>query len=146
MENIPYPYLPEGREIKFVAIDDQFMIEAIKMHDQSGCTDHPTGGVVVLNGKVIGRGTNAGKKVDICPRKDFPTGVGYNLCKEVCLQIGHSEATAIKDAIDNGYDPKGGDVYMYGHWWCCKNCWDAMIGAGIKNVYLVQDAFKKFNH
>lgn len=146
MENIPYPYLPESREIKLVSEDNQFMIQAIEMWKQSGCTDHPTGAVVVLNNKVIGRGTNAGKKVDVCPRKDFPTGVGYNLCKEVCLQIGHSEAAAIKDAIKNGYDPEGADLYLYGHWWCCKNCWDIMEEAKIRNVYLADNAYLKFNH
>jgi len=146
MEDIPYPYLPEGKEIKFAPADNEFMKEAIAMHDKSGCTNHPTGGALVLNNKVIGRGNNASKRVDKCPREFLPTGEAYHLCKEVCLQIGHSEVVAIKNAIDNGYDTKGADMYLYGHWWCCKDCWDAMIKAGVKNVFLVEGAYNKFNH
>lgn len=143
---ISYPYLPEGKEIKLISEDNPFMIEAKKMWETSGCTNHPTGAVVVLNGKVIGKGTNAGKRVDICPRADYPTGEGYHFCKEVCQQVGHSEATAVKNAKDNGYNPEGADLYLYGHWWCCKNCWDIMIEAKIRNVYLANNAYLKFNH
>ncbi|MBU0614216.1 hypothetical protein KJ766_02960, partial [Patescibacteria group bacterium] len=43
-----------------------------------------------------------------------------------------------------GIDPSGADLYMYGHWWCCKPCWDAMIEAGIRDVYVCSDAHKRF--
>jgi deoxycytidylate deaminase len=34
---------------------------------------------------------------------------------------------------------------MWGHWWCCKPCWDNMIAAGIKNVYVIEGSEILFN-
>jgi hypothetical protein len=36
------------------------------------------------------------------------------------------------------------DLYLWGHWWCCKLCWDKMIEVGIKNVYLMEGVDKLF--
>ncbi len=55
----------------------------------------------------------------------------------------HAEARAVKNA---GVKAHGGDLYLWGHWWCCKPCWDAMISAGIKNVYLYTESQKLFKH
>ena len=54
---------------------------------------------------------------------------------------------AIKDAITKGNQDKlpGADLYLYGHWWCCEPCWNAMINAGIKNVYLLKKSEVLFN-
>ncbi len=144
MEKIPYPYLPQGREIKFVKGDNPYMIAAKEIASKSGCVKQPTGAVIVKNGEIIGRGTNAGKKVEKCPRvtRGSKTGEDYYLCKEVCLQQGHAEAQAIKNAQ---LDTRGADLYLYGHWWCCRDCWDKMIAAGIKDVYLLENAYQKFN-
>jgi len=146
-DQIKYPYIPEGKIIQFVPEDNQFMIEAKKMSQTTGCSKQPTGAVIVKDGVIIGRGCNAGKKIDVCPRvlNGSKTGQDYHYCKEVCLQTGHSEVTSTNDAKISGQDAKDADLYLYGHWWCCKNCWDTMIEAGIKNVYLVENAFKKFN-
>lgn len=142
-----YPYLPPGREIKFAAEDNPFMYRAKMISQKSGCAKQPTGAVVVKNGKIIGKGTNAGQKVDSCPRvkKRSKTGQDYYLCKEVCYQEGHAEVMAARDAKQKGLNTNGADLYLYGHWWCCKDCWDEMIKAKIKDVYLVADAYGKFN-
>lgn len=145
MNGIQYPYLPEGKAIKYVGLDNEFMKAARDNLDHRGCVKHPTSAVVVKDGKIIGQGTNAGKHVEICPRWGSPTGTNYGPCKDVCEQEGHAEVTSIGEAVNNGYDTVGADLYLYGHWWCCKPCWDAMIEAGIKDVYLLEKSWELFN-
>lgn len=145
MNEIKYPYIPEGKEIKYVGLDNEFMLAAKEILDHEGCIKHPTAAVVVRGGKVIGRGTNAGKYVEVCPRWGSPTGENYGPCKEVCKQEGHSEVTSIKNASENGNETNGADLYLYGHWWCCENCWNKMINAGIRNVYLLDKSWELFN-
>ncbi len=48
-------------------------------------------------------------------------------------------------AHEKGIDPVGCDVYMFGHWWCCEPCWKAMIDAGVRDVYLPENAHEKFS-
>lgn len=145
--NSIYPYIPEGKEIKYVSAENKFMSHAKEMWRKSGCTKHPTGAVVVKNDEIIGYGCNAGKKVEICPRvlNGSKTGEDYHFCKEVCKTEGHSEVTSIKDAQKTDHAAKDADLYLYGHWWCCKNCWDTMIAVGIKNVFLLENATELFN-
>ncbi len=146
-EGIKYPYLPEGREIKFVSEKNIFIREAKKICKKKGCIAHPTGAVLVKKNKIIGKGTNAAKKIKDCPRalKKSKTGQDYHLCKKICLQEGHAEAMAIKDAQENKRSIRGADLYLYGHWWCCKDCWDKIIKEGIEEVYLIENAFDKFH-
>jgi deoxycytidylate deaminase len=145
MLTIIYPYLPENREIRYVSEGDLFMQAAKMLWKESSCVKHPTAAVVVKEGRIIGIGSNAGIKVDVCARWGSPTGTNYGPCREVCRQEGHSEVTSVKNAITSGNDPQGADVYLYGHWWCCKNCWDTMIEAGINNVYLLEQSWELFN-
>jgi deoxycytidylate deaminase len=144
MVEIIYPYLPENRKFKFVKEDNSYMLAAKEISSKSGCVLQATGAVLVKNNRIIGRGTNAGKRVDKCPRveKGSKTGEDYYLCKEICLQEGHAEAQAIKNAQE---DTKGADLYLYGHWWCCRDCWSKMIKADVKDVYLLENAYEKFN-
>ena len=142
---VKFPYLPEGRKIVYVSLDNEFMAEAKSLCDASGCAKQPTGAVIVKNGKIIGRGSNAGEKVSECPRWNSPTGENYGPCKDVCKQEGHAEATAVKDMMKNQTDYEDADIYLYGHWWCCKGCWDAMIQGKIKNVYLLDKSWEMFN-
>lgn len=142
---IKYPYLPEGRAILYVGEDNNYMQSAKELWAMGGCAKQPTAAVVVKDGKIIGQGTNAGIRVLECPRWGSPTGTNYGPCKDVCKQEGHAEAMAVKDATKNGFDTQGADLYLYGHWWCCQNCWEAMIKAGIKNVYLSENSENIFN-
>lgn len=142
---ITYPYLPEGREIKYVGPDNGFMQAAKAVWERSSCVKHPTGAVIVKNDQIIGQGSNAGIRVSECPRWGSATGTNYEPCKEVCKQEGHSEVTSVKNAKDQGHETQGADLYLYGHWWCCENCWNTMIGAGIKNVYLLEGSWDMFN-
>jgi deoxycytidylate deaminase len=141
-----YPYLPEGRVIHHVAADHPFMLEAKNVRAElSGDPIWPNGAVMVKEGKIVaraGNGFNRGSHlIHVCPRivHECPSGEGYDLCSLHDPQ-GHAEQMTIKVAIENGIDPTGADIYMYGHWWCCKPCWDEMIAHGIANVYLPERA------
>ena len=148
--NIKYPYLPEGREIKYVPEGNVFMLEAKEAREElAGDPSYPVGSVLVKDGKVIaraGNGYNRGRQVHVCPRLvlESPTGTGYDLC-DLHLHPGHSEQMVIDEAVKAGYDPAGADLYLYGHWWACEPCWTKMIEAGIRDFYVVDDAHTRFH-
>ena len=157
METINYPYLPEGRVIRYVPVSHPLMMEARRICEkQTGDTNHPTGSVVVLAGDIIGSGANttplksptlrAFHKNRLCVRRLFhvKTGERYWLCPGCASPQNHSERVAVRDAFTTRHDIAGADLYLWGHWWCCKPCWDAMIAAGIANVYLAEDSEKMF--
>lgn len=143
--DIKYPFLPLGKTLLYVGASNAYMKEAQDLCKNSGCVKQPTGAVIVKEHKIIGRGTNAGIKMAECARWGSPTGTNYGPCKDICRQMGHAEAMAINDAIKNGFDSRGASLYLYGHWWCCQNCWQAMIKAGIKEVYLLDESWTLFN-
>ncbi|MBL8158488.1 hypothetical protein JNK62_03070 [bacterium] len=146
---IKYPYLPEGRTILYVPADNRFMQEARKSALENSLDDAvKTGSVIVKDGIVIGRGANGSDyhKSHVCERvrRKMPTGEGYELC-EGCHPKNHSEPRAVADAQAQGHDTKGADLYLYGHWWACVPCWDAIMEAGIANVYLQEGSERLFN-
>jgi deoxycytidylate deaminase len=142
------PYLPTGKEILYVEPDHEFMLLAKNVAKQ-GSLDllHPTGAVLVKNGKPIGAGANGSVFHTHlgCVRKllRVPTGKSYFLCGG-CSPKNHAEQKAIKEAQSKKLSPKGADIYLWGHWWCCESCWQTMITAGIKNVYLPKGAWEEF--
>jgi deoxycytidylate deaminase len=148
-KTIKYPYIPEGRTTLYVPMLNEFITEA-KEFGRIHSLDKtmPTSSVIVKDGKIIGRGANGSTyhQTHECERvkQKIPTGQGYELC-EGCHPKNHSEPQAIKNARDLGNDTKGADLYLWGHWWCCEPCWNAMIEAGIKNVYLLEDSEILFN-
>lgn len=75
---------------------------------------------------------------DICPRKEMATGVGYELCKEVCQQGHHAEVDA---CIKAGDSAKGGTLYLIGHTYCCDNCKKVIDFYGIKGVIIGKTPF-----
>ena len=118
--------------------------------------NYPTGAVVVLDSKIVGRAGNQAalknKKLQefhrnvLCLRKVFkiPSGQKYWVCPGCAKHQHHAEWGAVRDALKKNKDIKGADLYLYGHWWCCEPCWDSMIAAGIRDVYLVEGAFGLF--
>lgn len=141
-----YPYLPEGKVIQHVSLDHPFMIAAQKaQQERAGDPFWPNGAVLVKDGKIVseaGNGFDRGAHlIHVCPRivHECASGEGYDLCS-LHDPEGHAEQKAIANARKKGIDPRGGDIYMFGHWWCCKPCWDEMIQAGIKNVLLPEGA------
>ena len=148
-KHIKYPYLPEGKEILYVPADNQYMVMA-KEYARLNSLDKsmPNASIIVKDNKVIGRGANGSTYHDthVCERvkQNIPTGQGYELC-EGCHPKNHGEPKAVKNAQDLCNDTNGADLYMCGHWWCCESCWNAMIAAGIKNYYLLENSENFFN-
>lgn len=148
-----YPYLPEGRDIQFVGLDDEFL-SAAKHEAETHSTDRvqSTGAVVVNDGRIVGRGANkapfSNSKVmelhkRFCIRRMFniPSGQKYWMCPGCSTNKMHAETRA---TINAGALARDADLYLWGHWWCCKPCWDAMIKGGIRNVFLYTDSRKLF--
>lgn len=150
MPNIQYPYMPEGYQLKYASVDDPFMIEAAKAQEEcAGDPLYPVGIVLVRDGEVVvraGNGFNRGRQGHVCPRlvMECPTGIGYDLC-DLHEAPGHAESQVLKVARKTGIDPQGGDLYLYGHWWCCEPCWEEMIKTGVRDVYVVDDAHERFS-
>lgn len=146
---VEYPYLPEGCEIKYVPVDNVFMMTA-KEYAKHHSLDNtmPTASVIVFNNEVIGIGANGSDyhKTHPCERVRLgsKTGEGYELC-EGCHPKNHSERKAIADSRGKGTLVSGADLYLWGHWWCCEPCWQEMLSAGIKNIYLMEGSEKLFN-
>jgi deoxycytidylate deaminase len=152
-----YPYIPEGRTIKYVPVENKFIAEAkiVRDNDSTDCY-HSTGAVVVLDGIIVGKGANQSLLKNSCLQKvhkdyfcvrrllKIPSGQKYWLCPGCASPNQHAETLAVKDALKNKSSVVGADLYLYGHWWCCKPCWDSMIVAGIKDVYLVEGADELF--
>jgi deoxycytidylate deaminase len=148
---IKYPYLPEGRTILYVPPENEFMKAAeVARKELSTERNHPTGAVVVMNGQIVQRAGNQAPiknpylaelhKKWLCIRRilKIKTGTKYWMCPGCARSSYHAETLAVKNAKKKEVITEGADVYLHGHWWCCKPCWDAMIEGGIKNVYLVE--------
>jgi len=141
--------MPQGREIKYVSLDNSFMLRAKEVaQSMSLDTVMPGGAVIVKDNIIIGEGANGSEyhKTNVCERvkQNCPSGQGYELC-EGCHPKNHSEPSAIRDARDKGFDTSGADLYLWGHWWCCESCWGEMIQAGIKDVYLLEGSEELFD-
>jgi deoxycytidylate deaminase len=155
--NIQYPYLPEGRTIKYVPAENLFMKEATRMrNEESTDMSHATGAVIVRNNEIIVRAANKATisnkrfqqlhKNGYCIRKllKIPSGTKYWLCPGCARDYNHSESLASKELTKRFGHVDGADLYLFGHWWCCKPCWDRMIAAGIRDVYVVEGATEQF--
>jgi hypothetical protein len=68
-----------------------------------------------------------------CPRAGMDTGVGYELCREVCRQTGHAEINALRKA---GPAAQGGVMYVEGHTYVCLDCHLAVLNAGIRFIVM----------
>ncbi|MDO8516454.1 MAG: hypothetical protein Q7S28_04330 [bacterium] len=158
MSEIKYPYLPEGRTIKYVSADDLFMRSAQDVARTYSLDKVMPGGAVIMRFEkaafnktcpaLLGYGANGSEyhTTNGCERVRLgcKSGEGYDLCKG-CSPKNHSEATAIRNAVESGNDTRGASLYLWGHWWFCKDCWIAMIAVGIKDVYLLENSEVLFN-
>ncbi len=143
------PYIPEGKVLLHVDENHKIMIMA-KEYALTHSLDQamPNASIIIKDGVILGIGANGSlyHKTNPCERKKLgcKTGEGYDLC-EGCHPKNHGEAQAILNAKSKGQNLFGADLYMWGHWWCCKSCWDKMIEVGIKNVYIMKGAKEKFD-
>lgn len=146
---VEYPFMPEGRKFKYVPENDPFIIAAKEWaREHSLDTTMPTASVIVVEGEIVGRGANGSDyhKTHECERVKLgiPTGQGYELC-EGCHPKNHSEPRAIADAKEKNVDLDAAELYLWGHWWCCQDCWAAIEQSGIKQVYVMEGSEIKFN-
>lgn len=149
MEPVSYPYLPEGRMFLYVPEENEFMAAARNYALTNSKDDAvKTGSVVVVDGVVVGEGANGSDfhKDHECERvkRGVPTGEGYELC-EGCHPKNHSEVRAIASAKDKLGTVEGADLYLWGHWWACEPCWNAIEDAGISRVFLLEGSERFFN-
>lgn len=148
-KNIKYPFLPEGREIKYVSANNSFIVEARAFaREYSLDSSMPNASVLVQGGVIFASAANGSDyhKNHECERvkQGIPTGQGYELC-EGCHPKNHSEQSVIRRALESGHFTEGADLYLWGHWWCCEPCWNAMVDAGIRDVYLLEGSEILFN-
>ena len=100
-----------------------------------------------------------------CPRKTNPlctSGKCYSACRIVCKQSSHTERVAPVKAglgkivtppyapdqtwIVQGVPYTGpGELTMLfmGHWWMCEPCSRALVGAGVKNIVMIDPEYYK---
>lgn len=78
--------------------------------------------ILVKDGEVLSYGTNEHKEP--CKRVGMATGEGYELC-EGCDYPNHAEIKALK-----GVDAKGAIMYLFGHYYACSPCGEAIKASG----------------
>lgn len=149
--DVKYPYMPTDRHLKYAPADSEFMLAAkMAREKKSGDPLFPVGIALVKDSQVIataGNGFNRGAGTPhICPRVvlECPSGVGYELC-HLHDPEGHAEPMVVAEAQRLGIDTDGANAYMYGHWWACEPCWNALIAAGIRDLYVTDDAHERFS-
>lgn len=159
MKNIKYPYLPEGRTLLHVPEDNKYMQAAFSVAKNESSDKKTSTGVVVVNdeGAILVSAANKSALTndfllkthkDWCIRKNLkiPSGQKYWLCPGCASSKYHAESHAMLKAKKNKIDISNCDVYLWGHWWCCKDCWDSMINSKIRNVYLMEGTTDGFNN
>ncbi len=156
--SIVYPYLPEGRTIKYVSADNMLM-KAAEEAARTLSTDHqhPTSAILVRDEAVLLAAANQSAlknpwlltlhKKGFCIRRmlKIPSGKKYWLCPGCASSKNHAETLLIGQAKKLGVKTEGADVYHWGHWWCCEPCWNAMIAGGVRDVYLLEGSDRLFN-
>jgi deoxycytidylate deaminase len=142
-----YPYMPPGCEIVYVKDDNPFIQAAKKVALESGCVKQSTGAVIVIDNQIVAQGSNAGLRVEVCPRvvEKCATGKGYHHCKETCKQDGHAEEQTAKDFQRKALSSEGAEMFLWGHWWCCEPCWDWIKKIGLTKVHLLEGATEMFD-
>ncbi|MEK7586046.1 MAG: hypothetical protein AAB477_02340 [Patescibacteria group bacterium] len=154
--NLKYPYLPNGRVILYVPIDSIYMSAAKEIALTSYDRAMPTGAVAVIEGDIIAKASNkpplrnnflVNLHKKYCIRRIFgiPSGQKYWLCPGCAGSENHAESRVSTELKKKG-NTKPFDLYLWGHWWCCEPCWNAMISAGVKDVYLLDRSEILFNN
>lgn len=144
-----YPYIHPKGKIDFVPASNEYMVMAKEFARQHSLdSTMPNASVLVTDSEAIAIAANGSDyhKNNECQRValGIKTGQGYDLC-EGCHPKNHSEQSAIRQAQDKGISTKNAVVYLWGHWWCCESCWEVMIAAGVKQVFLIENSRELFD-
>ena len=154
-----YPYLPPGKILQYISESNKYMSVAKEVALTQSTDKKISTGAVIVNeaGEILASGANQSALKNKfllethnswCFRKIFhvPSGEKYWLCPGCASHKNHAEhraVSALQTKFPEQIDLKP-DLYLWGHWWCCEQCWDKMIKAGINNVYLMEGANKLF--
>jgi len=105
----------------------------IGLEDWEPCAKQQTLAIVEKNGKFWIGSNSCRRPQKTCPRGDMASGVGYELCKDICDQTDHAEVNAIKAA---GRNAEGAILYLFGHTRICDECRKFSILRGIKKIVI----------
>lgn len=159
-KDIKYPYLPKGKTILYVPADNKFMVIAKEIaHNESTDKRFSTGAVIVRvsDNSIVVKDANKApltseKLINLhkkyCVRKllKIPSGQKYWLCPGCAAGDHHAEYRASKKLIKQGYNKTDQyDLYLWGHWWACADCWGKMLEIPIRNVYVMENSEILFN-
>ncbi len=144
--------MPGERDVSYVPADHPHMVRAKSIGEQRSFNRiHPTGAVIVRAGIILGEGANLSgsmsmHKQSFCLRRFLRVRSGkmYWLCPGCASPALHCEQVALKNARSKGHDLHGADLYLWGHWWCCRSCWYEMILAGIDNIFMAEGCEELF--
>ncbi len=149
-QKIEYPYMPDEATIEYTNMDNLFM-QMAREYAKRFSLDKvmPNSSIIVRDGAIVGIGANGSDyhENNECERvkRGSKTGEDYELC-EGCHPKNHSEQSAINDAREVGIQNlEGAELYLWGHWWCCEPCWNAMLDSGISKVHLLEGSEVLFN-
>lgn len=89
--------------------------------------------LVLRNGRRMA-GTNCCRTPQaICPRAHLPTGHGYEMCRDICHQVGHAEVVVLQAA---GELARGAKLFVEGHTYVCEPCLRAAQRAKVADVLI----------
>lgn len=146
------PFVHPDLEYVYVDLDHPCMVAAKAQAETSSCFKQRTGAVItdftptaerVPENWIVASGTNAvAFPQESCPRQNMETGTGYHLCFDLCGGNLHAEVSALLDLRERLYPHDGHELglFLYGHWWCCENCCNHMVAAGVTKVFLLEGA------
>jgi len=159
-KDIKYPYLPKERTILYVPENNKYILAAKEFALKHSLDRQVSTGTVIVgeDGEIL---VSAANQTPIknkflldthknwCIRKLFtiPSGQKYWLCPGCASHKNHGEYQAVM-ALQKKFPQKINtnlDLYLWGHWWCCKSCWDKMIKIGINKVFLLKGSEVLFN-
>ena len=87
-----------------------------------------TATVMATNGDLYIATSHCMRPQVICPRAEMPTGEGYHLCRDICLQPAHAELNALAFA---GMRAIGAKLIVEGHTYACNSCEVGARAAGV---------------
>ena len=153
MANVNYPYISEGPTIEYVDESNPYMARAKEVARTSNDQSFPTGTVIVCEGEILAEAPNKTPLSNPflknfhqkhCIRRIFriPSGKKYWLCPGCASHENHGEYRT-SEMLKKKFPQKINsnlDLYLWGHWWCCKPCWDRMLEIGIKRIFLLSQS------
>lgn len=127
--------------------NDYFMNIAVQVSLRSTCTRRKVGALIVKENTIISTGYNGAPRglpncsdyPDRCYRSkhNIPSGEKLELC-----YAQHAEVNALMQSVKSGTDLSGASIYVTT--FPCSSCAKAIIQAGIKHVYYIDNYSHEF--